>query len=114
MANRTVKSDDGSDVILDYRLVLRFVLRVFLGRCRFLQVVKHPVDNDSPDDWDRQTSNDEQNFLDEWGHFKATSKCELVSKTVMLLSDPTLGTRAQHRQRGKVGDCATGRGLVVE
>jgi hypothetical protein len=114
VANRTVKSDDGSDVILDDRLVLRFVLRVFLGRCRCLQAVKHPIDNDPPNDGDRQTSDDEQNFLDEWGHFDVTSKFELVSKTVMPTGDPTLGTRAQHRQRGKVGDCATGRRLAVE
>ena len=113
MANRTVKSDDGSDVILDYRLVLRFVLRVFLGRCRFLQVVKHPVDNDSPDDWDRQTSNDEQNFLDEWGHFYATNVRGEIMKLVEVTRDPTLGTRARHRQRGKVGDCATGRLLAA-
>lgn len=82
MANRTVRSDDGSDVILDNRLVLRFVLRIILDRCCRLQPMKHPIDDDPPDDWHRQAGNDEEDFLDQWGHFYAKNQQGIIVEQV--------------------------------
>lgn len=76
--------------------------------------MKHPIDDDPPGDWHRQAGNDKQNFLDEQGHFCAKSRQEFVVKHVFVTRGPTLETRTRHRQRGKVGDCATGRLLAAE
>lgn len=75
--------------------------------------MEHPIDDDPPDDRHCQAGHDEQDFLDEWGHFYATNVRGEIMKLVEVTRDPTLGTRARHRQRGKVGDCATGRLLAA-
>jgi hypothetical protein len=104
VANRTVRFDGGSDVILDDRVVLRFVLCFVLDRCRLLQSVEYPIDDDPPDDGNRQAGHDEQNSGNKWGHFYATSEREfgdqagLVDLRTHIRDQDTTSSTGQSRR----------------
>jgi hypothetical protein len=62
-----------SDVILDDRFVLQFLVLLIVAWWGRLQAMKHPVHDDAPSNGNRQAGDYQQQLRDEWGH---CAKCE--------------------------------------
>jgi hypothetical protein len=74
--------------------------------------MEHPVDDDPPDDGNRQADNNGQT-LGEWGHFSGDEQPSVGRKQIEMSEDPTLGTRTSRRQRVEVDDCPAGRRQLI-